>query len=100
MGNTPARGMACPTCRKGRLSQREWSVHERDFALLDTDNSGALSKDEVKQLAVAQLGREVEGDMLDDFFSKVIHVCMLARVPSMVTDCAHFLPMPSLTVHI
>jgi len=76
--------------------------------LLDTDNSGALSKEEVKQLAVIQLGTQivgtrfpnrrqlVEDDVLDDFFSKVIHVCMLARVPSMVTDCAHFLPMPSL----
>jgi len=51
--------------------------------LLDTDNSGALSKEEVKQLAVIQLGTQivgtrfpnrrqlVEDDVLDDFFSKV-----------------------------
>ena len=63
---------------------------QEDFALMDTDNSGALSKDEVLQLAVRQLGkdysnkryaaRKIKKDMLDDFFSKVIHVCMLGSI--------------------
>ena len=59
---------------------------------MDTDNSGALSKDEVLQLAVRQLGkdyfraaytiaaRKIKKDMLDDFFSKVIPVCMLGSI--------------------